>query len=176
LAGSPASTCIRTFFMRQSVIGEPPNLIQDVTAKSAEMGRSMPFITPNHTGSQSSQCWQALGDEACAAPGQLPVYPTIRSDVATKLPRRPFRANQTLISRSCTLVNVTRPGGNNSSGAALRPSRHRRHTAMRIKNECSARESRRRSTRRHILRRSRHSFGPARRLVLVSVRHEARTW
>ena len=27
--------------MRQSVIGEPPNLIQDVTAKSAEIGRSM---------------------------------------------------------------------------------------------------------------------------------------
>jgi hypothetical protein len=47
----------------------------------------LPFITPNHTGSQSSQCWQAL-DEAGAAPGQLPVYPTIRSDVATNFPER----------------------------------------------------------------------------------------
>jgi hypothetical protein len=30
--------------VRQSVIGEPPNLIQNVTAKRAEIGRCMPDI------------------------------------------------------------------------------------------------------------------------------------
>jgi hypothetical protein len=34
--------------VRQSVIGEPPNLIQNVTAKSAEIGRCMSDIVPLH--------------------------------------------------------------------------------------------------------------------------------
>jgi hypothetical protein len=33
--------CIRTFFVRQSDIGEPPNSFQDVALKRAEIGRIM---------------------------------------------------------------------------------------------------------------------------------------
>jgi hypothetical protein len=41
--------CIRTFFVRQSVIGESPSLIQSVTAKWAEIGRCMSDIAPDAT-------------------------------------------------------------------------------------------------------------------------------
>ena len=44
--------CIRTFFVRQSVIGESPSLIQNVAAKWAEIGRCMPHIVPG-SGSRS---------------------------------------------------------------------------------------------------------------------------
>jgi hypothetical protein len=38
--------CIRTFFVRQSDIGEPPNPFQDVALKRAEIGRIITNIAP----------------------------------------------------------------------------------------------------------------------------------